>query len=169
MIYVRLLVGKEIEMRQNRALTCPPIDPSSGAKRLKFNTVKGSTGGSDVWIVYENGRAYPLYVVRYYVGPRDPFRTPYETKQESLKCNSENGKWLYEDNDGWAPFSDGIQLILNKAYDAFLSHGTPHSVQVQADRWKYEVDFAAMVQINLEHHCHKKRRVFFREKATLDL
>jgi hypothetical protein len=169
MIYVRLLVGKEVEMTQNRALKCPPIDPSSGTKRLKFNTVKGNTGGSDVWIVYENGRAYPLYVVRYYVGPRDPFRTPYETKEESLKCKRGNGAWMYEGDDGWEPFSEANQSTLKKAYDAFVSSGIPQCVQIQSDKWKYEVDFATMVQTNLEHHCHKKRRVFFRQKEHLDL
>ena len=31
---------------------------------------------SKIWIVYENGRAYPEYLVRYYRGQRDPSRTP---------------------------------------------------------------------------------------------
>jgi hypothetical protein len=35
-----------------------------------------------VWIVYENGRAYPDYLVRYYKGKRDK-RTPYESLQEA--------------------------------------------------------------------------------------
>ena len=37
---------------------------------------------SKVYIVYENGRAYPEYLVRYYRGERDPGRTPYATQQD---------------------------------------------------------------------------------------
>ena len=31
----------------------------------RFDTVTGGTGGSKVYIVYENGRAYPEYMVTY--------------------------------------------------------------------------------------------------------
>eukprot|EP01052_Picozoa_sp_SAG31_P057161 SAG31_NODE_16763_length_697_cov_0.989967_1_plen_124_part_00 len=53
----------------------------------KFNTVKGHTqtrhsSSSDVYVVYENGRAYPHYLLRYYFGERDPKRTPYAEKSE---------------------------------------------------------------------------------------
>ena len=51
-----------------RALTVPPVDPNS-AVGAKYNTVTGNTGGSQVWIVYENGRACALRVTlsRYHV------------------------------------------------------------------------------------------------------
>jgi hypothetical protein len=35
-------------------------------------------------VVYENGRAYPEYLVRYYKGPRDPERTPYESLEDAV-------------------------------------------------------------------------------------
>jgi hypothetical protein len=57
----------------------PPTDPVSG---LKYNTVTGKTRNSQVWIVYENGRAYPDYLIRYYIGQRDPMRTPYEHQED---------------------------------------------------------------------------------------
>jgi hypothetical protein len=50
---------------------------------LKYNTVSGRTAGSKVWIVYENGRAYPSYLVRYYRGDYDASRTPYQTRAEA--------------------------------------------------------------------------------------
>mmetsp|Transcript_48702 Transcript_48702/g.72299 ORF Transcript_48702/g.72299 Transcript_48702/m.72299 type:complete len:894 (-) Transcript_48702:279-2960(-) len=90
MFLAKLLVGNEILMDINesaskaaecRELTVPPTDPQTG---LKFNTVTGYTGGSQVWIVYENGRAYPDYLIRYYRGRRDPSRTPFMTKQEAM-------------------------------------------------------------------------------------
>jgi hypothetical protein len=64
MFLAKLLVGNEVVLDRDasaakaaeyRKLIVPPIMPGSN---VKFNTVKGTTGGSDVWIVYENGRAY---------------------------------------------------------------------------------------------------------------
>ncbi|KAL7465230.1 hypothetical protein ACHAXS_005564 [Conticribra weissflogii] len=49
MFLTRLLIGKDIKLDQNRLLTVPPPDPSTG---LKYNTVTGETQGSQVWIVY---------------------------------------------------------------------------------------------------------------------
>ena len=31
----------------------------------RYDTVTGETGGSKVYVVYENGRAYPEYLVTY--------------------------------------------------------------------------------------------------------
>jgi hypothetical protein len=80
----RLLVGNEFCMNLKescsqkaicRELRVPPKDPVTG---LKYNTVRGEQHQSQIWVVYENGRAYPDYLVRYYVSPRDPLRTPFE-------------------------------------------------------------------------------------------
>ena len=49
----------------------------------KFNTVTGNTAGSQVWIVYENGRAYPDYLVRFYRTKRDPARTPFASRADA--------------------------------------------------------------------------------------
>jgi hypothetical protein len=49
----------------------------------KFNTVTGSTAGSQVWIVYENGRAYPDYLVRFYRKKRDSARTPFASRADA--------------------------------------------------------------------------------------
>ena len=76
----------------------PPLH--SDGSGPKFNTVSGWTQSdiqhpdgtwsknpacprSKVWIVYENGRAYPDYLVRYYRGPRDPARTPFASLEEA--------------------------------------------------------------------------------------
>ena len=37
---------------------------------------------SKIWVVYENGRAYPDYLLRYYRGRRDPRRTPFASKRD---------------------------------------------------------------------------------------
>jgi hypothetical protein len=179
MFYVRLLVGKEFEMaknQKNEKLTCPPIDPSSGTKRLKFNTVKGNTGGSDVWIVYENGRAYPLYIVRYYCGDRDPVRTPYEKKadifkiqRETVRGHKNRGTWKFEDDDGWKPYSEANQSILHQAFDAYVANGTTQCILLRAGNWNYEVDFKDMVQTNVGHKRHRKRRIFCEDYEAVAL
>ena len=58
MFLAKLLVGNEVLLNRDespqkaseyRQLTVPPIDPQTG---LKYNSVTGHTGGSQVWIVY---------------------------------------------------------------------------------------------------------------------
>ena len=62
MFLAKLLVGREVLLDRDisdahaaeyRKLTVPPTDNKTG---LKYNTVTGNTAGSQVWIVYENGR-----------------------------------------------------------------------------------------------------------------
>jgi WWE domain/Poly(ADP-ribose) polymerase catalytic domain len=93
MFLTKLLVGNATELNRDesaqkaaeyRALTVPPTNSRTN---LKYNTVTGHTGGSQVWIVYENGRAYPDYLVRYYRSKRDPTRTPWESKAEAVQAS----------------------------------------------------------------------------------
>ena len=62
-LLAKLFVGEEIHMQSDRSLRLPPYKPDGSGRR--YNTVTGSTGGSKVYIVYENGRAYPEYMVTY--------------------------------------------------------------------------------------------------------
>ena len=55
----KLLSGEEVNLPSNGSLTSPPPDS------VRYDTVTGTTGGSKVYIVYENGRAYPEYLVTY--------------------------------------------------------------------------------------------------------
>mmetsp|Transcript_28279 Transcript_28279/g.41030 ORF Transcript_28279/g.41030 Transcript_28279/m.41030 type:complete len:836 (+) Transcript_28279:124-2631(+) len=98
MFLAKLLVGNMIFIDRDespekasecRKLTVPPTDASTG---LKYNTVRGETSGSQVWIVYENGRAYPDYVVRYYKGRRDINRTLYKTRNEATRSKKRKQK-----------------------------------------------------------------------------
>ena len=38
---------------------------------------------SKVWVIFENGRAYPKYLIRYYRGDRDARRTQFETREHA--------------------------------------------------------------------------------------
>jgi Receptor family ligand binding region/Poly(ADP-ribose) polymerase catalytic domain len=86
MFLTKLLVGNAVTLDQNNSLVVPPYDPATPGQR--YNTVTGTIGGSPVYIVYENGRAYPSYLVRYYKGPRDRKRTPFETHDEAKNAMS---------------------------------------------------------------------------------
>jgi Poly(ADP-ribose) polymerase catalytic domain len=77
MFLATLLVGNAVYMEGDRSLVVPPLDPAKPGRR--YNTVRGKTGDYPVWSVYENGRAYPSYLVRYYKGERNTQRTPYST------------------------------------------------------------------------------------------
>jgi hypothetical protein len=62
------------------AVICRTI--SSRCQSLAHGVIHGAPT-VQVWIVYENGRAYPDYLVRYYKGSRDDARTPYGSLQEA--------------------------------------------------------------------------------------
>lgn len=141
MFLTKLLVGNEIFMDHLcRDLTVPPTDAKTN---MKYNTVSGETGGSKVWVVYENGRAYPEYLVRYYRGPQDAKRTPFVCRDDAVKASkptqqvpgeqavSDNQRnvptWEYLDNTGWRPYCTDHQSLLEARYQAFQSFQTRSS------------------------------------------
>eukprot|EP00567_Pseudictyota_dubia_P002061 CAMPEP_0197465518 /NCGR_PEP_ID=MMETSP1175-20131217/64580_1 /TAXON_ID=1003142 /ORGANISM="Triceratium dubium, Strain CCMP147" /LENGTH=917 /DNA_ID=CAMNT_0043001535 /DNA_START=549 /DNA_END=3302 /DNA_ORIENTATION=- len=112
MFLAKLLVGNEIMMDRDKSssaaaecrdLTVPPTDP---ATNQKYNTVTGYTAGSQVWIVYENGRAYPDYLVRYYRGSRNHKKTPFETKEEAMKAKEVQPEQPVAAGRSWSWFRD---------------------------------------------------------------
>ena len=183
MFLVKLLVGKVIEMDRDANLSIPPhLQGTSGPR---YNTVKGKANdGTEVYVVYENGRAYPEYLVRYYRGSRDVHRTPYETQAEAKlglgetkavdhaasatsdgsgtgdePTDVETGStdavcWEFQDVHGWNRYSHEHQALLEAAHQ----RGDPTVVLV-TDLWEYEVDLKAGVQTNLNHQNHTQRRV----------
>ena len=186
MFLAKLLVGNEVLMNRDespakaaecKALTVPPIaDPKT---KLRYDTVTGHTDGSQVWIVYENFRAYPDYLVRYYRGPRDVKRTPYKDKQEMMNATAktrpirndpecpddtdlESGViWEYEDTDGWKPYTHHHQVAIESAYQSFevTKVSKISTVQISTSEWDYEVDVAAMLQKNIKHASNTQRKV----------
>jgi len=90
MFLAKLLCGNEVHLdpdespskaAQYRALTVPP---TCLIPNLEYNSMTGHAGGSQVFVVYENGRAYPDYLVRYYHGKRDTKRTPYKSRRDAM-------------------------------------------------------------------------------------
>jgi hypothetical protein len=64
-LLVKLLAGEETDLKSDSSLKVPPAKAPPATDR--FDTVTGTTKGSKVWIVYENGRAFPEYLVTYKV------------------------------------------------------------------------------------------------------
>lgn len=86
---VKLLVGQAAVMNhldkgeECRKLVAAPENPNTDG--LRFDTVSGTAiDQTKIHTVYENGRAYPSYLIRYYKGPRDPSRTQFETQADAL-------------------------------------------------------------------------------------
>ena len=70
MFLVKVLTGESYDCAPNSSLRVPPPKPGrSGGKlqleQLKYDTVTGSTGGSQVFMAYDNEKAYPAYLIEY--------------------------------------------------------------------------------------------------------
>jgi WWE domain len=177
MIYAKLLVGNAItknrESQQQiddcRNLKFPPYIPGTNPK-LRYNTVTGTAAGLQVWVVYENGRAYPDYLVRYYRGERDPLRTPFEMNPVGVEAAPAREMiWEYQDNNGWREYGRLHQDIIESAYLAFLDDPNMNTVQIRTDLWTYELDLVAMVQTNVEHPSHNRRPIRRRDATLIDV
>ena len=69
----RVLTGASYYCLPNNTLRMPPKIPSyttsaSGVvqlSELRYDTVNGTTGGSIVYMIYDNLKAYPAYLITY--------------------------------------------------------------------------------------------------------
>jgi ABC-type branched-subunit amino acid transport system substrate-binding protein len=183
MFLAKLLIGNEVKLPQDRSLAVPPINSKNG---LKYNTVSGETAGSQVWIVYENGRAYPDYLVRYYKGKRDSKRTPFATQKEAMKskdCSQRSSGWFsgsgmsstfglmegdveekvvweYQDDLSWKPIGSAAQEAIEAAYQSYVGpKQQPTYSEYKSGEWTYRLDFQTMMQTNTEHTSHTERDV----------
>ncbi len=69
MFLARVLVGDCVHvMPNNNALLKPPSKGTSsllGFVSEDYDSVSGDTNGSKVFMIYENGRAYPEYLITF--------------------------------------------------------------------------------------------------------
>ena len=63
MFYARVLVGNFIGLQSDRSLKMPPLINAQGLRR--YDSIKGNTNGSDVFMIYTNKQAYPEYLITY--------------------------------------------------------------------------------------------------------
>ena len=54
-------------MPSNRSYKFPPEKTAIAGNFAveRYDSIKGNTGGSDIYIVYENSRAYPDYLITF--------------------------------------------------------------------------------------------------------
>jgi len=64
-----VIVGEAVVLKPDRTLKVPPEKQTKhsdvGMAVERYDSVEGVTGGSRVWVVYDNNKAYPSYLVTY--------------------------------------------------------------------------------------------------------
>src|SRR4051794_38882236 len=64
-----VIVGESILLKPDKSLKVPPEKPAKhsdvGLAVERYDSVEGVTGGSRVWVVYDNNKAYPSYLITY--------------------------------------------------------------------------------------------------------
>ena len=72
MFLVKVLTGDSCSCASNKTLRVPPPKPSGMAggglklEQLKYDSVTGTTNGSQVFMTYDNEKAYPAYLITYH-------------------------------------------------------------------------------------------------------
>jgi hypothetical protein len=71
MFYAKVIIGRSIEMAHDNdssRLAMPPLVPG-GHPNERYDSVTGKNiGGSDIFMVYSNKKAYPEYLITYKKG-----------------------------------------------------------------------------------------------------
>ena len=62
MFMASVLLGKYETRQSDSSIREPGLIPGT---QIKYDSVKGNTNGSDVFMVYSNKKAYPSYLVSY--------------------------------------------------------------------------------------------------------
>jgi len=65
MFLAKVLTGNSIQLCSDNRLRLPPVKEKLPTGDVRYDTVKGNTGGSDVYIAYSNEKAYPFYLISY--------------------------------------------------------------------------------------------------------
>lgn len=67
--YAKVAVGQSILQTSNNTTKMPPLKSNiasqSGSTEERYDSIQGHTNGSDIFIIYENSRAYPHYLITY--------------------------------------------------------------------------------------------------------
>lgn len=61
MFFAEVIIGKEVVLNPDNSLKMPPL--FDGDKR--YDSIQGLTGGSNVYMIYTNKKAYPTFLVSY--------------------------------------------------------------------------------------------------------
>jgi hypothetical protein len=64
--YAKVAIGQAIKQDPDNKIRVPPLKPNQNGKlEESFDSIQGFTNNSDIFIIYENSRAYPQYLITY--------------------------------------------------------------------------------------------------------
>ena len=63
MFYAQVIIGNTSVQKPDNKIIVPPFLPGSTTDR--YDSIQGHTGGSDVFMVYANKKAYPEYLITF--------------------------------------------------------------------------------------------------------
>ena len=66
--YCRVAIGEDVTLPSDSKYRFPPEKPGRRIKNFaveRYDSIKGNTVGNDIYIVYENSRAYPDYLITF--------------------------------------------------------------------------------------------------------
>ena len=67
MFIARVLIGKSCCLERDKSLKMPPVDKVT---EERFDSIRGKIGETGIYIVYDNGKSYPEYLVKYSTKPK---------------------------------------------------------------------------------------------------
>jgi len=63
MFYAQVIIGNTAVQQPDNKIIVPPFLPGSTTDR--YDSIQGHTGGSDIFMVYANKKAYPEYLITF--------------------------------------------------------------------------------------------------------
>ena len=63
--YCSVLVGDSVKLEPNNTLRLPPVKNEAASGDERYDSVEGATGGSQIFIVYDNQKVYPAYLITF--------------------------------------------------------------------------------------------------------
>ena len=64
-LFCSVLIGDSVKLAADNSLRLPPFKDQMSGSGERYDSVEGSTGGSQIFIVYENQKVYPAYLITY--------------------------------------------------------------------------------------------------------
>lgn len=61
--FCSVLIGDSVKLPHNNSLRLPPVKDESSGDR--YDSIEGFTGNSQIFIVYDNQKVYPAYLITY--------------------------------------------------------------------------------------------------------
>ena len=64
--YAKVAIGQSVPLPSDNKLRVPPLKSTTNGKlEESYDSIQGYTGNSNIFIIYENSRAYPQYLITY--------------------------------------------------------------------------------------------------------